>query len=535
MRRIYFGYGFLPLIAMLLMVSCSEWDEHSALTESNLEKNALEVIKEDHELSVFYEMLIQTGYDSVLTDYPACTVFAPVNSSWDDVDKTDAEVVKGIVGSMITSLKFRASDNDFSGKIFTVNGKSMTFNALDGMFEGTHIVTPDILSSNGYIHKVDNVVYRKDNIWECLSKKTQYKQIAWIMSQNTQVMDPEKSLQIGINEAGKIIYDTVWMSSNPFLNEIPLTCEDSSYTYVVVADNAYDAMISSYTTCFNTGNDSTTDLLVRKNISRDYIFDGSIDLSDRNNIDDIKVPLSGASIIEGPIECSNGRVYVVSSAKISLKDKIKTIRVEGEDYNRCMDTKYLSKRYKRWASGSYDIMINGSTYWDGVTFLTTSSSTAPNLVNATNYWLEYLANVNSVNYKIRYVAFDDFGDAFNGFLLTQKLFISLPGEPGLQKREGINIESIANNYLGDSVCFVGKNYCGYETPQITWLKKFRLTDMVSQFVDDNNPVTGAGNDMLVVPKFGQLKMWLCNTAYRNLSQSGPMFIDYIELVPQITE
>jgi hypothetical protein len=531
MKHTYLKYGFLPLIAMLFMISCSEWDDHSALTEGNLKKNALEVIKGDQELTIFYDMLVKTGYDSVLTDCPACTVFAPVNSSWDGVDKNDTEVVKGIIGSMITLLKFRASDTKYSGRIFTVNGKSMTFDASEGKFEDATILTPDMLSSNAYIHKVDKVVYRKDNIWECLSKKTNYKQVEWIMSQNILVMDPDKSRQIGINELGKIIYDTVWMESNPFIKEIPLNSEDSTYTYVIVSDGAYEKMISDYSPYFNTGDASATDLLVRKNISRDYVFKGNIDLIDRYNVDNVRVPLSEASIVEGPIDCSNGRVYVVSSAKIRLSDKIKTIRVEGEDYNACMNASFLYKRYKRWASGSYDIMINGSTYWDGMTFATSSG----NIVNATNYWVEYLANVNSVNYKIRYVAYDDYGEDFMGFQLTQKLFISLPGEPGLKKREGTNTESIANNYLGDSVCFVGKTYCGYEAPQTTWLKKSWLTDMVSQFVDDNTAYTKKDINILEVPKYGQLKMWLCNTAYRNLSQSGPMFLDYIELVPQIPE
>lgn len=531
MKRRYLKYGFLILITVLTVTSCNEWDDHSDITSDNIGKNALEVIKNDEDLSVFYELLLQTGYDSIVSESPACTIFAPVNAAWSGVDKSNQEIVKGIIGSMITSLKFRASDDKFSHKFFTINGKSMAYNAGEKVFEGAHITTADILSSNAFIHKVDKVVYRKDNVWECLSKMTEYKQIKWIMDQNMRVMDPEKSKQTGINAEGKIVYDTVWMYSNPFLQEVPLSSEDSTYTYVIVADDAYENMRNHYAPYFNTGSASVSDYQVRYNISKDYVFKGSIELSDVKNIVDVKVPLSQSSILVGPIDCSNGKVYVVNAAKISLKEKIKTLRVEGEDYTRCMNQSLLYKRYKRWASGGYDVMLNGSTLWDGVTFTTSSG----NLVNATNYWIEYKAQVNSVNYKIRYVAFDDFGEAFNGFQITQKMFISRPGEPVLQKREGINTESIANNYLGDSICFVGKNYCGFETPQITWLKKYRLTDMVSQFVDDNNPVTGQGNDVLEVPKSGKLTMWVCNTAYRNLSQSGPMFLDYIELVPQITE
>jgi len=524
------GYSLWIGAILVAMSSCTDWDDHTAITDSNLTRSALEVIQADSELSIFYNMLLKSGYDSIVSDFPSCTVFAPVNTAWSTVDTADAELVQGIVGSMITTLKFRASDSTYTGKLLTVNGKSMAFNAQNGTFEEATILTPDILSANGYIHKVDQVIYRKDNIWECLSKLTGYSQIDWLTGLNTQVMDPEKSIQIGINASGKIVYDTAWMDANPFLDEVPLDCEDSTFTYVVVSDAAYEAMRTSYLPYYNTGVATESDSLARMNVSTDYAFKGLIELTDQKNREQVLVPLSGSKLVADTIDCSNGRIYLVDVAKIALNQKFKTIRIEGEDYNRCMNTTYLYKRFKRWASGGYDVMLNATTSWDGVTFATGSG----NLFNGVNYWIEYLANVNTAKYKIRYVALDDYGDTFNGFLLTQKLFISMPGETPLAKGTGTYTDAIANNYQHDTI-FVGQSYCGYDTPQVTYLTKFKVTADNNQYVDDDAKVTGSDKDIMTVTIYGELTMWLCNTAYSNLSLAGPMFLDYIELVPQFTE
>lgn len=525
-------YSLLMLLCLpLAFTSCSDWDAHTAISDANLGKNALEVIHADAELSIFYDMVVKAGYDTILSQYPACTVFAPVNSAWSSVGTDSLEVVKGIVGSMITSLKFRASDVKFSGKMLTVNGKSMTFDAAAQTFENATVTTADLLSSNAYIHKVDQVVRRKDNVWEYLEKHTQFKQVSEMMSMNTQVMDPIKSLQIGIDDDGRIVYDTVLMETNPLLQKYPLDKEDSTYTYVIIADDAYNNTVDRYKPYFTTASTITTDSLVRFNVCEDYLFHGVVTLDNQLNVNGVQVPLTSAALLQDPIECSNGKVYVLSAAKIMMVNKIKPIRIEGEDYTRCMNASFLYKRYKRWASGNYDIMLSGSTLYEQMTY----SSTSGNWFNGINYWIEFKAPVYNTKYKIRYVALDDLGTAMEGFLLTQKLFVSLPGKPVLAKRTGSNINGIANNFRGDT-CFVGQTYCGADIPTPTALSLWSLTDLDNQYI--GTKLSTPNSDILDVTNggiYGTLTMWLCNTPQKNYALAGPMFLDYIELVPQVTE
>jgi uncharacterized surface protein with fasciclin (FAS1) repeats len=532
MKHHSFKYTILSLLCLpLLIASCSDWDTHTAITDPNLGKSALEVIQGDAELSIFYDMVVKTGYDTILTEYPACTVFAPVNSAWSSVDTDSLDVVKGIVGSMITSRKFRAGDATFTGKMLTVNGKSMKFDATAKTFENASILIPDLVSSNAYIHKVDQVVRRKDNVWEYLQKHTEFKQVSELMRMNTQVMDPDKSLQIGIDDDGRIVYDTVWMETNALLQQFPMNHEDSTFTYVIVKDQAYDNMVSKYLPYFKTASTSTTDSLVRYNVCADYLFRGAISPTDQLNVNGVLVPLSSAIQQQTPVECSNGRIYVIDAASISMSKKIQPVRIEGEDYTRCMNEIYLYKRYKRWASGRYDVMLNGSTSYESMTYSTSSG----NMFNGINYWIEFKAPVYNVKYKIRYVSYDDMGDSFEAFLLSQKLFVSLPGKPVLAKKTGSNINGIGNNFKADT-CFVGQSYCGSDLPSVTYLSLWTLTDLDNQYI--GTKLTAPGSDILDVTKggmYGTLTMWLCNTTAKNYALAGPLFLDYIELVPQVAE
>lgn len=515
----------------LVLASCSDWDAHTALTDPNLDKNALEVIRADADLSIFYDMVVKSGYDTILSQYPACTVFAPVNSAWSTVGTDSLDVVKGIVGSMITSRKFRAGDAAFTGKMLTVNGKSMKYDAAARTFENATVTTADMLSSNAYIHKVDQVVRRKDNVWEYLEKHLEHKQVAELMSMNTLVMDPEKSLQVGIDDNGRIVYDTVLMQTNPILQKYALDNEDSTYTYVIVTDAAYSSMVTRYKPYFSTSSATTTDSLVRFNVCEDYLFRGVVNQADHLNVNGVQVPLSAATLLQNPVECSNGKVYVIDAAQIRMADKIQPIRVEGENYTRCMNPSFLYKRFKRWASGNYDVMLNGTTIYEMMTYSTSSG----NLFNGINYWIEFKAPVYNTKYKIRYVAYDDLGNAFEGFLLSQKLFVSLPGKPVLSKKTGSNINGVANNFKTDT-CFVGQTYCGGEFPTPTYLSLWSLTDLDNQYV--NTKLTAPNSDVLDVSNggmYGTLTMWLCNTAFKNYQNAGPLFLDYIELVPQVTE
>jgi len=109
----------------------------------------------------------------------------------------------------------------------------------------------------------------------------------------------------------------------------------------------------------------------------------------------------------------------------------------------------------------------------------------------------------------------------------------MPG--GLPLTKGItdNTAGVANNYLGEARCFVGQGMAGVR--ELTKLKQMNLV-ATTQLVDFTTPITTPNSDVMTVLNTGTLTMWLCNTARSvTASRQGLLFLDYILLVPRITE
>ncbi len=540
--------ALLLALTALMLAACQPWNEHSQLSDSNMGKNMAELVAAQEDLSIFSSLLAQYGYDKTLADLPACTVFAPVNASWDGIDTQNETLVKSILGTMICPSKIRSNDVNFSGKILAYNGKAVSFDAEEKSFDGTPMLQMDLAASNGMLHKVAVVSTPKDNLWEAFAKLEQYKQVRYLLSMNTQVIDLDKSVASGLDENGKITYDPVVMKDyNPFLEKYALNDEREVFSYFIIEDAAYDAMIQKYSPCFRTEkqvasswvfDQAMSDSVAAFNLCGDYVLpillegDSLLSLSQFVNADGIKVPFNQANIKE-VINCSNGYIYILNSCNISLKNKIQRVRIEGENYNGCMNSFYLATRYKSWASGGYDIMLYGKSKFENFPTqqFTGNSSSANNLFNGTNYYIEYLAQVNSVNYAINYVAYDDY-EGHDGLALEQKLFISMPNRPRLSKKNAT--DSVSNNYLGRGRCFVGSTWAATPNPEVTRLKQWDLdTTATTQYLVKESAVADGG--IMKVPTMGELTMWLVNTTRYNNENAGFMFLDYIELVPMVND
>ena len=362
-------------------------------------------------------------------------------------------------------------------------------------------------------------------------------------------MDTDKSVQIGVDANGQLVYDTVWVDVNPFLTKYPINNEDSLVTYVLLEDDGFTFLKDKYMPYFKQQVDSLTEPLSKKNVCQDMVISLNkvVDLTAVDtvlNVDDVKVPINRANI-KATYEASNGRVYVISKSNILLKEKIKPVRIEGENYSSSTSKSNLYVRFKRWASGEKDIMLNcrfvqsdvihvtgskgqDSTYTQSKTFYWDNNGA---LANTQNFHIKYQTSVNSVDYEIRYVAYDDidwhFSDPNHIFRFEQKLFVSMPGEPELGYSTA---NGVINNYLGDKVAFVSQDTAGIHKERV--MRKWDLVNNTTQYI--SKPIEKDDSGIMSVPASGKLTMWLCNTARTNAtSAQGMLFLDYILLVPKL--
>lgn len=542
----------LIIVFVTGLIACSEneWDNHVKGTDEGSDTNLLVRIKSNPELSIFARALEKTGYSSLLEEASNFTVFAPQNSAWTGIDTTNVESLRKIVAYQISYGKSISTDAAIHNKLKMINTKYIRYNASAQTLEGAKIVSADHTAGNGVMHITDKTFELKDNVFEYITSKYEnYKQVQYLEGMNTKVMDTEKSVQIGVDALGQLVYDTIWVDVNPFLTKYPINSEDSLVTYILLEDDGFDYLKNKYIPYFKQQDELLTEPLSKENVCQDMVIslNKAIDLTSVDtilNVDDVKVPINKSNI-KSTYEASNGRVYVISKSNILLKEKIKPIKIEGEDYSSASSSSNLYVRFKRWASGERDIMLNcrfvqsdvihvtgsqgqDSTYTQSKTFFWDTNGA---LANTQNFHIAYKASVNSVDYEIRYVAYDDIdwhsSDPNHIFRFEQKLFISMPGQKELAYTTA---NGVANNYLGDLTSFVSQDTAGIYKERV--MKKWTLGSNTTQYL--SKQIESADSGIMTVPSSGKLTMWLCNTARTNAtSAQGMLFLDYILLVPKL--
>ncbi len=552
---------YLILIGLVAALACfpscqdSAWEEH--IGDSVADENLMELISSRPDLSVFAQLLQKTGYDDVILGAGSYTVFAPSNAAWSVIDTTDLDGLTKALGVLIVHNSYFSDNQQLYRMISTVNGKNIFFDAATTSFNGATILQADIAATNGVLHITDQLVERRENIWDYLSTLTASEQFGFINKLNNRVMDMDKSVPVGVYPDGKTRYDTAWMNKNQFLDYYPLNNEDSVFTYIIVDNPAFNALQAKYEPYFKGATAAKTDSVVRFNVTSDFVFRGIVDITAADtvvNVNGVKVPVGSAGITE-VYSASNGRVYHVDQCNIGLKDKIKPVKIEGEDFHTAFDRNFVFTRYKRWASGERDIVLSSAatqsdTLWRKVPLppdtVPTRDSIATKtyfinsglVANVANFYIEFKVPVNSAAYDIYYVAYDDITDHydhtyrnFGVYRVEQKLFASMPDAPVLRHGTADNNRGVANNYLGENRCFVGQTLAGVH--ELTKLRIWSL-EPTTQLI--SAPLMNPEAEVMTVPRAGTMTLWLTNTARSNASsRQGLLFLDYILLVPRIDE
>ncbi|MDR1343311.1 MAG: fasciclin domain-containing protein [Prevotellaceae bacterium] len=553
---------------VLLLSACRQdpWDDHIKESGQATGSSLLDVVQANPEWSSFYGALVATGCDTLLRSANTYTVFVPANSAWGAVNMNDVAALKKIALNHIAYEKKLATENLQSASLQMLSGKVLRYDAEKQTFNGAKVTSPDHVASNGVLHVTDKLVEMNDNVWDNILKIRNNSQVAYLRSLGHREMDMERSVQRGVNEVGQPVYDTVWVEDvNDFLKAIPLNDEAKEWTYIVLENSGFVDLQTKYTPYFRVPADpqgEQTAALVSLNICRDFAFEGKIDITQHDTLTGVygvKVPVKNA-VVRNTYESSNGIVYVIDKSNILLREKIKPIVIEGEDFVGASDKGFVYKRYRQWASGAYDIILSGQTKQSdtvpvldslGVPILSlvtgedsvivesktfsTPSSADVSRATVNNFYVEYKATVNSASYRVHYVAFDDVGgfssDANHILRIEQKLFISMPGRPALRKGNSASAEAVTNGYLGDTICFVGQSLAGVH--EETQLSQWTLEEK-TQFL--KRPLTTPQAAIMVAPNVGDLTLWLCNTTRSNSTRlQGMMFLDYIKLTPILPE
>lgn len=535
------------LVTVVMFIACNnQWDNHIALNDQTLKSNVLEVIKADKRLSSFYALLQETGYDEILRGGYEFTILALDNEAMSSLVADDQNTKLAVVRNHIAFNYYNIQSLAQQNCLKMINGKNIELSTLS--FDTEH---SDVLCENGILHTVNTVVRPMMNIDEYLQTfpKETYEQLDSLYAKTIKVMDMERSIQKGVNGQGQPVYDTVWITRNYFFEEMPVNDEDSTFTFVVLENENFEAIRSKYRKYMKQATNEQTDSLATDELIRDLVFRNGEQVATSGTV----VDFSNAVVLK-EYQASNGVVRIMKGVDIKMADKLKTIYVEGEDYLSALTTQQLYVRNRTWARGGKDVMISSQSfqidpsnpekkYWFYYSYTNT-------LNKSNNFYLKYNVLLNSTIYDVYWVSYDDMKEHCNmdgdevpaaTLKVCQKLFASMPGEPELSVSSSI----IKNNYLGDMEGFVASSKAGVleEAHLQRYLLDLDTKQKIYQRPQDF-PITEGDSFGFEVPQMGNVVLMVCNSAtygeeYENVTDTdrgaGMMFLDYIKFVPRIAE
>jgi len=338
----------------LLFVSCKNdnWTEHYSINEALVPgQNLWDIIRQDPTTTKFAWAVRKTGYDKLLSGSQMYTVWAPSDSSAQNIDTTDtglsdALLLKNYVQNHISHYSYSASGTS-PQRIMMLNNKVMLFSRIgeDFLIGGNSLIQKNIVTSNGILHRIGDKIPFFGNLWELMDSETGLDSLrTFFHSYDRIVFDAARSIPgPDLTDDGKTIYiDSVTYNYNNlfyYLGE--LNNEDSTYSVLMPNNtawiNSYNNIKEFYRYYYSTvASKYNADTLQRQftmiSIVKDLIFrDKQVPVNDSlvstyGNY--FLNPFDGAL---RTVKASNGTVYIKDNLQYkSWQSWNKEIRVEAE-------------------------------------------------------------------------------------------------------------------------------------------------------------------------------------------------------------
>ncbi|MEX0987064.1 MAG: fasciclin domain-containing protein [Bacteroidales bacterium] len=339
----------LVILVMVILLfglshSCmlnDEWKEHFESEPEQIGLNVLEMIAQDENYSMFYEALLNYGFDKLLTRSQYFTVFIPVNAAFDGLPQFTDDQWKQIINFHILYSKIFSQDfGDINmltraGKYLKLesveNNQFAIFNAMINMDN------VDTYCQNGVLHEIDQLLIPRPNVYEYVMNLDDSYSILqdFLASMDSRFIDYDKSERIGVDDDGNTIYDTVWREENYFLDNIAgLNREAEAFTAFIPSNtDVLDALdeVSIYFGNINELDEETYNQLLF------ITFSGSFarkaykveDLPDTiNSVTDKSIDIGMLTFFETDVEVSNGVVHLLGDMTIPKEYFLLPITIE---------------------------------------------------------------------------------------------------------------------------------------------------------------------------------------------------------------
>lgn len=464
---------FVGILTMAL-VSCSDpWSNRENNGDDNLNATLTEAITNTSETSKFAELLVQSGYDKILSASKTYTVFAPTNAAMSQVDASlldTPQELEAFVQNHIALTAYSSIRDKTSEQIKMLGPKYLLFKGATAIGDAT-IITADKYAANGVFHIVNKALSPKQNIWQYINSLTATSAMSNYLVSLNELNIYDSDILAKENAIPGALADSL---SNSFLKNVyNVNNEKNSYTLFLIEDEGYTAEVDKLKPYLNKPTADSTATYSGYFTVRDMVFPKAYMPSELPNElttrFGVTVPIDKTQIVGEPIVLSNGVIYRIKKMDVPLINRLVTTKIEGENNVSFVPSNLRSKIFYREQKGPDGIFFKDvMVYNSGVTL----------------FQLNYKANdLFSTKYKVYWRAINNYNSTATVF--QQRLII------GTVIRDNVNYpdEAIKNfGFQNVDVGFYGEVYLG----------EFTLTN--SQDIDKitlfgANTITAGSNTM----------------------------------------
>ncbi len=208
---------YLLLLVFLPFAGCrKEWNDHYGDFPATVDMNVWKAMQEDERISSFVEIIQKNHLDTLFDTKEIYTVAAPSNEAIAGYGGA------GAFGDIVLKYHFwihfiNTSDIQGKRKVQTMTKKFALFEKKgeEVKIDGCDVTYQSPLYRNGRYFVLDKVLEPRPNIYEYYAEVNPVL-TRYIDSQDTLILDKEKSRPIGFDEEGNTIYDTVATLENKF-------------------------------------------------------------------------------------------------------------------------------------------------------------------------------------------------------------------------------------------------------------------------------------------------------------------------------
>jgi uncharacterized surface protein with fasciclin (FAS1) repeats len=232
------------LLALIFLgyAGCNKpWEEHFDVYPDSVKMNVWDALQEESSVSDFVQALKDFKYDTLFQSANTYTLFIPTNEAL-AAYKTEKGINQMLLNYLITPHLVQSENIKGKRKIETLGSKFTLFENVGTSLrlDGIPITKESPLYRNGKYYITQSVVPVKPNIYEYyLLENPILKE--YIDSQDSIIVDKEKSIPLGFDENGRTIYDTVSIIYNKFEERyFPVKREFRHQTATIVFPKAQD-------------------------------------------------------------------------------------------------------------------------------------------------------------------------------------------------------------------------------------------------------------------------------------------------------